>query len=320
MTTSADKSLSVLIKQKAFELGFDLCGFAPARSLDEHRAILAKWSHTGMNGEMAYLGHNIEKRIDPRILFPGAKTIIVTGLNYYTEKKQGGDGIPVISRYAYGVNYHDVIRDKLNKILDFICGIHPEAAGRSFVDSAPILEKAWGREAGLGWPGKHSVLINKKIGSFFFLGVIIINIELDYDQPVNEDYCGTCNLCIDSCPTGAINNDRTIDTRKCIAYLTLESKAPVPDDLVRNLEGKAFGCDKCQEVCPWIKSSKTHKTAEFELPAEVGLMTAEDWKTLSRKDYKRLFKRSAIGRRSYCRFMDNIEAASASVSASASES
>jgi epoxyqueuosine reductase len=314
MNTSVDKTFSVLLKEYAAEIGFDLCGFAPARSLDEHRAIISNWTVSGLNGDMAYLGQNIEKRIDPRILVPGARSLIVTGLNYFTEKKQGGNGIPKISKYAYGINYHHVIKIKLNKILNFIKSIHPESSGKSFVDSAPLLEKAWGREAGLGWYGKHSVLINKKIGSFFFLGIIVTNIDLDYDQPEKEDHCGTCTLCIDLCPTGAINNNRTIDTRRCVAYLTLESKAQVPDDLVMKLEGRAFGCDKCQDVCPWNKNSKPHKTPEFDLPAEVELMTAEDWKNLSRKDYKRLFKESAIGRRSYCRFMDNIEAASISAS------
>ena len=314
MTNSDDNTSSILIKEYAKEVGFDLCGIARARSLDEHKPILAKWVNSGMNGDMSYLGQNIGKRIDPRNLVPEAKSIIVTGLNYYTGKKQGGNGIPVISRYAYGVNYHDVIRGKLNKIRDFIKSIHPEATGRSFVDSAPLLEKAWGREAGLGWPGKHSVLINKKIGSFFFLGVIITNIELEYDQPSEMDNCGTCSRCIESCPSGAINADRTIDTRRCLAYLTLESRDPIPDDLIIKLEGRAFGCDRCQEVCPWNNNSKSHKTPEFELPAEVGLMTAEEWKNLSRKDYKRLFERSAIGRRTYCRFMDNLEAAFSSVS------
>ena len=177
------------------------------------------------------------------------------------------------------------------------------------MDSAPILEKGWAREAGLGCPGKHSVLINKKIGSFFFLGVIIVNIDLEYDSPSEEDYCGSCTLCIDSCPTGAINSNKTIDTRKCIAYLTLESRTAVPDDLALKLEGRIFGCDKCQEVCPWNKAAKPHKTPEFELPAEVRLMSAEDWKNLTRKEYKRLFDKSAIGRRTYCRFMDNIVSA-----------
>jgi len=309
MTILADTSTSLLIKKFSKEVGFDLCGITPARPLDEHRSAFTQWVFAGMNADMAYLGQNIEKRLDPRNLFPGAKSLIVTGINYYSEKKQGGAGVPVISRYAYGMNYHDVIKLKLNKILNYIKTLYPDAQGRSFVDSAPLLEKAWGKEAGLGWPGKNSILINKKMGSFFFLGVLIVNIDLEYDKPAKEDYCGACNLCIESCPSGAINNNRTIDTRKCIAYLTLESKTLIPEELAGKLEGRVFGCDKCQEVCPWNKSAKQHKTPEFYLPDEVRLMTEADWKNLSRKDFKRLFKGSAILRRSYCRFMDNIEAA-----------
>jgi epoxyqueuosine reductase len=309
MATTVEKSNSRLIKEYAAEIGFDLCGIAQARSLEENREILKRWAHTGMNAEMLYLGQNITKRLDPRILVPGAKSVIVTGLNYYSEKKQGGNGIPVISRYAYGENYHTVIKRKLNKLLAFIRTIQPDVVGKAFVDSAPILEKAWGREAGLGWPGKHSVLINKEIGSFFFLGILIVNTELDYDTPNESDFCGSCTLCIESCPTQAINNNRTLDTSKCIAYQTLEAKNQIPDEIVMKLEGRIFGCDRCQEACPWNKASKPHKTTEFELPVEVERMTADDWKNLTRKDYKRLFKESAIGRRSYCRFMDNIEAA-----------
>jgi epoxyqueuosine reductase len=309
MKIPADKSLSSLIKEYAAEAGFDLCGFAQVRSLEEYRNIIADWVAAGMNGEMAYLGQNIGKRIDPGILVPGARSVIVTGLNYYTQKKQGGNGVPVISRYAYGANYHYVIKSKLNSIISFIKDIHPEASGKAFVDTAPLLEKAWGREAGLGFPGKHSVLINKELGSFFFLGVILMDIDLDYDKPATTDYCGSCSLCIGACPTGAINNNRTIDSRKCIAYLTLESKTSIPEDLIDKLEGRIFGCDKCQEVCPWNKKSKPHSTPAFEIPAEVEGMSEDDWKALTRKDYKRLFKDSAIGRRSYCRFMDNIEAA-----------
>ncbi len=309
MKTPAEKNNSRLIKEYAAEIGFDLCGIAKARSLEEHREILKRWALTGMNADMAYLGQNITKRIDPRILLPGAKSVIVTGLNYYSEEKQGGNGVPVISRYAYGTNYHSVILGKLNKILAYIRTIQPDVIGKSFVDSAPLLEKAWGREAGLGWPGKHSVLINKEIGSFFFLGVLLVNIDLDYDAPNDKDFCGSCTLCIEACPTGAINNNRTIDAVKCIAYQTLEAKTQIPEEIIIKLEGRAFGCDRCQEVCPWNNAAKPCKTPEFELPDEVRQMTADNWKNLTRKDYKRLFKDSAIGRRSYCRFMDNIEAA-----------
>jgi epoxyqueuosine reductase len=309
MKTTAEKNVSRLIKNYAAEIGFDLCGIAQTRSLEEHREILKRWALTGMNADMTYLGQNITKRIDPRILLPGAKSVIVTGLNYYTGAKQGGNGVPVISRYAYGLNYHSVLKSKLNKILAYIRTINPDVIGKAFVDSAPILEKAWGREAGLGWPGKHSVLINKEIGSFFFIGILVVNIDLDYDKPYEKDHCASCRLCIDACPTSAINDNRTINCPKCIAFQTLEAKTQIPDEVVVKLEGRIFGCDRCQEVCPWNDKAKPHKTPEFELPVEVERMTAENWKNLTRKDYKRLFKDSAIGRRSYCRFMDNIEAA-----------
>lgn len=306
MITSADKTISLLIKEKAYELGFDLCGIAPSKVLKEHESVIKNWCCSGMNGDMTYLGQNIEKRINPGLLVPGAKSVIVTGLNYFTGKKQGGDGIPVISRYAYGINYHDVIKDKLNTILDYIKSIRPEAEGKAFVDSAPIIEKAWAREAGLGWPGRHSILINNKIGSFFFLGVIILNIDLDYDEPFNEDHCGTCRLCINSCPTGAINENRTIDVRKCIAYLTIENKDPVPEELALKMEGRVFGCDKCQDVCPWNNNAKPHKNPEFEISEELALMNAKEWLNLTRKQFNRLFKRSAIERRTYERLMKNV--------------
>lgn len=306
MTSSADKTLSVLIKERAYDLGFDLCGIAPSKILKEHELIVKDWCSAGMNGEMNYLGQNLEKRINPGLLIPGAKSVIVTGLNYFTGRKQGGSGIPVISRYAYGTNYHDVIKGKLNMLLDYIISINPEAVGKSYVDSAPVLEKAWAREAGLGWPGRHSILINNKIGSFFFLGVIILDIDLDYNKPFDKDLCGKCRLCIESCPTLAINENRTIDVRKCIAYQTIENKNPIPGDIASKLDGKVFGCDKCQEVCPWNKDPLPHKIPEFEIDEDLRLMTAEDWITLPREKFNRLFKRSAIGRRTYKRFMRNV--------------
>ena len=306
MTTSADKTISELIKEKTISFGFDLCGIAPSKILKEHELILRNWCSIGMNGDMNYLGLNIEKRINPALLVHGAKSIIVTGLNYFTDKKQRGDDIPVISRYAFGTNYHDVIKNKLNNIIDYIKSIRPEAEGKSFVDSAPILEKAWAREAGLGWPGRHSILINKKIGSFFFIGVIVLNIDMEYDEPFSEDLCGTCRICIESCPTRAINADRTIDVRRCIAYLTIESKCPVPEELSLKMEGRVFGCDKCQEVCPWNRFVKQHRNPEFELPEEIEMMTSEDWINLTREQFNRLFKSSVIARRKYNKFMRNV--------------
>jgi len=306
MNSSSGNTISALIKLKAQELGFDLCGIAASKILTEHESVLREWCSSGMNGDMTYLCQNIEKRINPALLVPGAKSVIVTGLNYYSEKKQGWDGVPVLSRYAYGANYHDVITGRLNKVVDFIMTLRPEAEGKSYVDSAPLLEKAWAKEAGLGGPGRHSILINNHIGSFFFLGIIILDIELDYDRPFSKDLCGSCRLCIDSCPTGAINENRTIDARKCIAYLTIDSKAPIPEVLIPKMEGRVFGCDKCQEVCPWNQKAKQHKNPEFEISEELKEMTLEDWKNLTPGQFNTLFKSSAIARRKYVRFMRNV--------------
>jgi epoxyqueuosine reductase len=306
MTISADKQLSVLIKEKARELGFNLCGIAPSRSLRERERILIDWCSMGMNDGMSYLAKNTVRRINPDFLLPDAKSLVVTGLNYYTEKKQLLPGVPVISRYAYGNNYQDVIIKKLNNLLDFIKILKEGTEGKAFSDSAPLLEKGWAGEAGLGWQGKHSVVINKEIGSFFFIGILILNIELDYDEPVKGEYCGNCRLCIDLCPTGAINDNRTIDARKCIANLTIENRGPIPEEIIPKIGGRVYGCDRCQEVCPWNKNAKPHNNKEFELSGEIELMTREEWLNLSREQFTRLFKRSAIARTKYDRFMKNV--------------
>ena len=306
MISSDNNSLSVLIREKAVDLGFDLCGIAPARILTEHEARIKNWCSEGMNCDMEYLCRNRDKRINPGLLVPDVKSVIVTGINYYTNRKQGGEGVPIISRYAYGVNYHDVIISKLNELMAFIKSSYPDAGGRSFVDSAPILEKAWAREAGLGWPGRHSVLINSKIGSFFFIGVILINLELEYDKPLAQDNCSNCRLCIDSCPTGAINDNRTINAGKCIAYQTIESKSPIYEGLASRMGGRIFGCDRCQEVCPWNRNAEPNRNTEFEIPSEVKNMTPEDWRNLSQEQFKLLFKRSAISRRKFEVFKKNI--------------
>jgi len=306
MVTSANKNLSVLIKEKAHSLGFDICGIASSRALNEREEVLKNWCSEGMNGGMGYLSRDIEKRINPEYLVPGAKSLIVTGLSYYTDKLQREPGVPVLSRYAYGESYHTVIIRKLHKLLTFIKSLNPEADGRAFVDSAPLLEKAWAAEAGLGWQGKHSIVINKKIGSFFFIGTLVLNIKLDYDNPVIEEYCGNCRLCIDLCPTGAINENHTIDARKCIANLTIENRGPIPEEILPKIGGRVYGCDRCQEVCPWNKDAKPHDNHEFDLPEEIELMTKEDWLNLSKDKFKRLFKGTPIERRKYDPFMQNV--------------
>jgi len=299
-------ALSSFIRNKAISLGFDLCGIAPSRPLREYEPIMRNWCASGMASDMTYLCRDFEKRLNPELLFPGVRSVVVTGLNYYTENKLSGEGIPVISRYAYGINYHDVIKEKLEEILRVIKENAPGTEGKAFVDSAPLLEKAWAREAGLGWPGRHSVLINETIGSFFFLGIILVDRELDYDKPFTEDKCGKCRLCIGACPTGAINENRTIDTRRCIAYLTIESKAPIPKDFAAEMGGRVFGCDRCQEVCPWNKHSPANRVEEFQMNPEIEQMTADDWKNLTREKYKRLFRKSALGRKKYETFMENL--------------
>jgi epoxyqueuosine reductase len=306
MNTSAGKSFSSLIKDKAKDLGFDLCGIAPSRPLEERGNILKQWCSSGMNGEMSYLAENVGKRINPDFLLPGAKSLVVTGLSYFTDKKQSEPGVPIISRYAYGTNYHDVIKGKLYKLLSFIKTLQPEAVGRPFSDSAPLLEKAWAQESGLGWQGRHSILINKKIGSFFFIGILVLDIELDYDKPFAGDYCGECRLCIDNCPTEAINDNHTIDARKCIANLTIENRGPIPEEIIPKLDRRVYGCDKCQEVCPWNRDATPHNTREFDLSEEIERMTIEEWINLSPDRFKKLFKQSAIARRKYDPFMKNV--------------
>lgn len=306
MTNPRDINLTRLIKEKAAALDFDLCGIAPVRELKEFKKSLKKWIETGMNGNMDYIARSMEKRTNPGLIVNGAKSLVVVGLNYFTTKKQGGDGIPVISRYAYGIDYHCLIKGKLEKLFGFIIKIYPKVKGQSYVDFAPIMEKAWAREAGLGWFGKNSLLLNKEIGSFFFIGILVLNIVLEYDNPFTEDYCGNCRLCIDSCPTQAINNNRTIDARRCISYLTVENKSPIPEEFAGRLEYRVFGCDKCQEVCPWNKNVKAHKIPELDLPSELANMTRKEWLTLPEELFQRLFNKSAVKRVKYKGLIRNI--------------
>ncbi|HPT21696.1 MAG TPA: tRNA epoxyqueuosine(34) reductase QueG [Bacteroidales bacterium] len=307
MAASDDKNLSVLIKEEAYRLGFNICGIAPSRPLSERENILKEWCSSGMNDGMGFMARNIEKRINPEILVPGARSVIVTGLNYYSDKKQSEPGVPILSRYAFGEDYHDVNFKRLEKLLEFVRNICPGTDGRYFTDSAPILEKAWAREAGIGWQGRHSVVINEEIGSFFVIGILILNIELDYDKPFSEDNCGDCRLCIDSCPTGAINENHTIDARKCIANLTIESRGPVPEDIVPKMGMRVCGCDRCQEVCPWNRNAKPNNIPEFQLSEELEKMNREEWINLSPERFERLFGKTVIARRKYSFFMKNIE-------------
>ncbi len=255
------------------------------------------------------LCRNLEARTDPDILLPGAASVIVTGLSYSASPAQGIDGLPFISGYACGHDYHKVIKGKLKSIISFIKESEPSASARAFVDTAPVLEKAWARKAGLGWQGRHSVIINRDIGSFFFLGIILTDLVLDPDTPYVEDHCNGCRKCIASCPTGAINDDRTIDARRCIAYLTIEDDNPVPPGIREKLGGRIFGCDLCQEVCPWNHDRPSNKTAEFTIPEELAAMTTQDWKDLDPLRFNQLFRESPVRRGGYSRLRKNIDAA-----------
>ncbi len=299
-------SLSLQIKEKAFDLGFHLCGIAKVRNLAEREPIIKAWLEEGMNDRMKYLGRNLKKRLDPELLFPGAKSLVVTGLNYFSDKKQKSADTPVLSMYTFGKDYHEVIISKLEKLLQYIKGINPGAGGKAISDSAPLLEKAWAVESGLGWQGRHSIVINRDIGSFFFIGILILNIELDYDKPLPGEHCGKCRICIDSCPTAAINNNRTIDARRCIANLTIENRGPIPEELIPKLGRRIYGCDKCQKVCPWNKNAKPDLTPEFEINPEVAEMTLKEWQNLSREKFEKLFKHTAVERVRYEDFIRNI--------------
>ncbi len=285
------------IKLKAKALGFLECAVVPVDSLEEEKARYQKWLDKGMQGEMNYMERNVEKRLDPRQLFENAKSAVVVLQNYYPQNTQQDSEAPVLSKYAYGTDYHFIIKNKLRNLLEYIRELNGPCNARPFTDSAPVLERAWARRAGLGWIGKNSNLISTRHGSFFFIGELILDVELPYDSPrLVSDHCGTCTRCIDACPTNAIVENRVIDARKCISYQTIELK----DDLDENLKGKfekrVFGCDICQDVCPWnLKSFPTDEPGFTPHPHLLKL-TRNDWYSMDKPRFNELFKNSAVKR------------------------
>lgn len=282
-----------LIKNKAKALGFEYCGVSKAEFLEEEAPRLENWLNKQMHGEMAYMANHFDKRLNPQLLVDGAKSVVSLSLNYFPEKEIIADF--KISKYAYGIDYHLVIKEKLKALLNHITEEIGEVHGRVFVDSAPVMDKAWAKKSGLGWMGKNTNLINKKSGSFFFLAELILDLELEYDGAI-KDYCGTCTRCIDACPTDAITEPYVVDGSKCISYFTIELKEQIPLEVKGKFENWAFGCDICQDVCPWNKFSKPHQTVAFNPKPELVGMTTKDWVEITEEVFKTVFKDSAIKR------------------------
>jgi len=297
--TTADliqQERSKLIKAKAAELGFDFCGVSRAEFLEEEAPRLEDWLNRNRHGQMGYMANHFDMRLDPRKLMDGAKSVVSVLLNYYPEARlpEGPDDYK-LSKYAYGTDYHFVLKDKLKDLLAFIRSDIGEVAGRAFVDSAPVMDKAWAARSGLGWVGKHSNLLNRDMGSFFFIGELILDLDLAPDGPV-ADYCGTCTRCVDACPTDAITEPYVVDGSKCISYFTIELKEAIPNEVKGKFENWVFGCDICQDVCPWNRFSRPHTTPEFDLPPALQAFTKSDWEEITEEVFREVFRRSPVKR------------------------
>ncbi|WP_394344122.1 tRNA epoxyqueuosine(34) reductase QueG [Aureibaculum algae] len=295
---------SSLIKAEAKRLGFLSCGISKAEFLEAEAPRLEKWLNQNMNGEMYYMENHFDKRLDPTKLVEGSKSVISLLLNYYPEKEQVDDTFN-ISKYAYGTDYHFVIKDKLKSLLTFIQTEIGDVNGRAFVDSAPVLDKAWAAKSGLGWIGKHSNLLTQQVGSFYFIAELIIDLDLSYDTPTT-DHCGTCTACIDACPTQAITEPYVVDGTKCISYFTIELKNEIPSSVKGQFDDWMFGCDICQDVCPWNRFSKPHQEPLFNPHPDLLEMTKKDWTELTEDVFKRVFKKSAVKRTKFTGLQRNI--------------
>lgn len=297
---------SLLIKSEAKRLGFTSCGISKATFLEDQAPRLEQWLKNDYHGEMGYMANHFDKRLDPRLLVDGAKSVISLSYNYYPEKQQNADTYK-LAKYAYGEDYHFVIKSKLKDLYQFIQEEIGEIDGRAFIDSAPVMERAWAEKSGLGWNGKHSLLIQKDAGSFFFLSELIIDLELEYDAPFKTDHCGTCTKCIDACPTNAILKNSTIDGSKCISYFTIELKNEIPNSVKGQFQDWMFGCDICQDVCPWNRFSKPHNEPLFNPSIEMLEMTKRDWEEITEDVFKKVFKKSPVKRTKFSGLQRNIQ-------------
>jgi epoxyqueuosine reductase len=295
-----------LIKTEAKRLGFLSCGISKAEFLEPEAPRLEKWLNSNKHGEMQYMENHFDKRLDPTKLVEGSKSVVSLLLNYFPSEIQQDTSAPKISKYAYGTDYHFVIKDKLKSLLHFIQDEIGDVHGRAFVDSAPVLDKAWAAKSGLGWIGKHSNLLTQQVGSFYFIAELIIDLELDYDTPVT-DHCGTCTACIDACPTQAIIDPYVVDGSKCISYFTIELKENIPTDFKGQFDDWMFGCDICQDICPWNKFSKSHSEPLFNPHPELLEMTKKDWEEITEDTFKKVFQKSAVKRTKYSGLTRNIK-------------
>ena len=294
------------IKSAADALGFLSCGISKAVFLEDEAPRLEQWLNQGHHGSMSYMERHFDKRLDPRLLVPGAKSVVSLLLNYHTDKKQADLKAPKISSYAYGEDYHFVIKEKLKELMQIIHREIGEVNGRVFVDSAPVMDKAWAAKSGLGWLGKNTNLISKKVGSFFFIAELIIDLELDYDTPVT-DHCGSCTACIDACPTDALLQPYQIDGSKCISYLTIELKENIPTEFKGQMDNWAFGCDICQTVCPWNRFATPHDEPAFEPQEELLNLTKSEWQEMTSVVFNKVFKNSAVKRTKFEGLKRNIK-------------
>ena len=294
------------IKSKAKDLGFLSCGISKADFLEEEAPRLEQWLNQNHHGEMSYMANHFDKRLDPRVLVPGAKSVVSLLLNYHTEEKQTDVEAPKIASYAFGDDYHNVIKDKLKQLMSFIHQEIGEVQGRVFVDSAPVMDKAWAAKSGLGWIGKNTNLISKKVGSFFFIAELILDLELEHDLPAT-DHCGSCTACIDACPTDALLAPYQIDESKCISYVTIELKNEIPTDFQGKMDNWAFGCDVCQTVCPWNRFATPHSEPAFNPPDELLSLSKNEWEEMTQEVFSVIFKNSAIKRTKYKGLKRNIK-------------
>ncbi len=295
-----------LIKTEAKRLGFLSCGISRTEFLEEEAPRLEKWLNKNMHGQMSYMENHFDKRLDPTKLVEGSKSVISLLLNYFPSEGQKDPNAPKISKYAYGTDYHFVIKDKLKQLLQFIQDTIGEVHGRAFVDSAPVLDKAWAAKSGLGWIGKNSNLITQKVGSFYFIAELIVDLELEYDTPVT-DHCGSCTACIDACPTQAIVDPYVVDGSKCISYFTIELKEEIPNDVKGQFDNWMFGCDICQDVCPWNRFSKPHNEPLFNPNPELLEMTKKDWEEITQEVFSKVFQKSAVKRTKFSGLSRNIQ-------------